>query len=142
MTVGVKDANSSSLEETLAALPAALRGFFQKVIDGVSGALQVTLIDTLVGEFHEKFTAMWKTPGDRDAAKAVRQCDRTHRETAAKVVNEVLASQLGLLAKTVVETLKKGGTGGEGLSEGFLSIIESKVARLEEQIIAIEGTIE
>ncbi len=36
MTVGVKDANSSSLEETLVTLPAALRGFFQKVMDRVS----------------------------------------------------------------------------------------------------------
>ncbi len=42
--------------------------------------------------------------GDRDAAKTVRQCDRTHRETAVQVVNAVLATQLALLAKTVAVT--------------------------------------
>ncbi len=126
------------LDEILTTLPTSLRGFFQKVVDGVKGALQVTLIDTLVGEFHEKFTAMWNNPGDRDTAKAVRQCDRTHRETATKVVNEVLAVQLALLANAVLETIKKGGTGSENLSDGVLFIFESKVARLEEQITAIE----
>ncbi len=132
----------SPLEENIGTLPASLRGFFQKVVDGVGGALQVTLMDTLVGEFHEKFTVMWNAPGDRDAAKAVRQCDRTHRETAAKVVNEVLAAQLALLAKAVVETLKTGGAGGAGVPDGVFSIIESKVARLEEQLTAIEGLVE
>ncbi len=104
----------------------------------LEGALQVTLIDTLVDEFHEKITAMWNNPGDRDTAKAVRQCDRTHRETATNVVNEVLAVQLALLANAVLETIKKGGTGSKNLSDGVLFIFESKVARLEEQITAIE----
>ncbi len=138
MTTGEKETNRLPLEEILSILPASLRGFFQKVVDGVSGALQVTLMDTLVGEFHEKFNTMWNTPGNRDAAKAVRQCDRTHRETAAKVVNEVLASQLELLAKAVVETMKKGGAGGESVPDGAFTMIESKVTRLEEQITVLE----
>ncbi len=133
------DSRHSLLEEVLATLPATLRGFFQKVIDGVGGALKATLLETLVGEFHEKFNVMWNAPGDRDAAKAVRQCDRTHRETAVQVVNEVLASQLVLLAKAVMETMKKDGAGSNSLPDGVLSVIESKVARLEEQITAIEG---
>lgn len=119
-----------------------MRGFFQKVIDGVRGALQVALIDTLVGEFHEKFNAMWNAPGDRDAAKALRQCDRTHRETAAKVVNEVLLSQLKLLAMAVTGTGKINGYVDGNIPESMISILESKVARLEEQISAIEGIID
>ncbi len=141
MILGEKNVNQSSLEEVLTILPPSLRGFFQKVVDGVSGALQVTLMDTLVGEFHEKFNAMWNNPGDRDAAKAVRQCDRTHRETAAKVVKEVLAAQLVLLAKAVVETMKKGGAGGECVPDDAFTIIESKVTRLEEQITALEALV-
>ncbi len=104
----------------------------------MGSALQVTLMDTLTGEFHEKFNIMWNAPGDRDAARALRQCDRTHRENALMVVNEVLVAQLTLLAKTMGEMLTRSGTGGEDLPNGVLAIIESKVARIEEQITAIE----
>ncbi len=142
MILGEKDVNHSSLEEVLAILPPSLRGFFQKVIDSVNRALQVTLIDTLVGEFHEKFTAMWNAPGDRDAAKAVRQCDRTHRETATKVVNEVLTSQLNLLVMAIVEALRKGGMNEESVPEGVYAILESKISRLEEQVGEMEHVVD
>lgn len=140
--MGESGTDPLSLEEIFEKLPTSLRGFFQKVIDGVRGALQVALIDTLVGEFHEKFNAMWNAPGDRDAAKALRQCDRTHRETAAKVVNEVLLSQLKLLAMAVAGTGKINGYVDGNIPESMISILESKVARLEEQISAIEGIID
>ncbi len=134
--------NRCPLDESLGTLPISLRGFFQKVIDGVRGVLQVTLMDTLVGEFHDKFNAMWNAPGDRDAAKAVRQCDRAHRETAAKVINEVMVSQLLLLAKAVGEILKTGSIGRESIPDSVLSVLESQVACLEGQMTAIEGLIE
>jgi hypothetical protein len=138
-----KNVNRSPSEGKFIALPASLRGLFQKVIDGVNGALHVALIDTLVGEFHEKFNALWNTPGDRDAARALRQCDRTHRETAMKVVNEVLASQLGLLARAISDLVKNGGNGVDGgVPDDILSIIESKVVRLEEQLATFEGMVE
>ncbi len=135
--------NRSPSEGNFIALPASLRGLFQKVIDGVNGALHAALIDTLVGEFHEKFNALWNTPGDRNAARALRQCDRTHRETAMKVVNEVLASQLGLLARATSDQIKNGGSGVDGgVPDDILSIIESKVVRLEEQLATFEGMVE
>jgi hypothetical protein len=141
--VGEAPPDRPTPEAVLDALPPSLRGFFQKVLEGVNGALHAALIDTLVGEFHEKFNVMWNNPGDRDAARALRQCERTHRETAMKVAKEVLASQLGLLARAVTELVKHGGSGESGeVPDSFLSIIESKVARLEEQLAAIEGMVE
>ncbi len=142
MMMGESDSGRSSLGQSVERLPPSLRGIFQKIVDGVGSALQVTLMDTLVGEFHEKFNIMWNAPGDRDAARTLRQCDRTHRETATKVVKEVLASQLALLAKTEAEAMRKGGAGDDNLPDGVLSIIESKVARLEEQVTAFECMME
>ncbi len=140
--MGESDSSRSSLGQSLERRPPSLRGIFQKIADGVGSVLQVTLMDTLVGEFHEKFSIMWNAPGDRDAARILRQCDRTHRETATKVVREVLASQLNLLAKIVSEALQKGDASDETIPEGALSIMESKVARLEEQLAEIEHIIE
>ncbi len=99
-------------------------------------------MDTLVGEFHEKFNVMWNAPGDRDAARALRQCDRTHREMAVQVVNEVLITQLTLLARTIAETAHRGGTGSEGVPESLMTSLESKIARLEEQITSFEQLVE
>ncbi len=130
-----------SLEAALVALPPSLRGFFQKVIAGVNGALHATLLDTLVGEFHEKFNAMWNTPGDRDAARALRQCDRTHRETALKVAKEVLSSQLVILAKGITNTLKEIGPGNESGQEDLMALVESQIIRLEQGMTEIEANI-
>ncbi len=57
-------------------------------------------------------------------------------------INEVLASQLILLARAVVEIVRKNGAGSDGVPDGGFSVIESKVARLEDQLTEIEQMIE
>jgi len=131
----------SPLNETLTAFPAPVAGLFRKLVDAVTSTLQSTLIDTLTGEFHEKFNAMWNAPGDRDAARALRQCDRTHRETALKVTREVLLSQFALVAKALAGSLGKEVKSNNEIPDSVFSMIESKVSRLEQMISTIEDMV-
>jgi hypothetical protein len=131
----------TSLDKTLTAFPTPVAGFFRKLVDAVTSTLQSTLIDTLTGEFHEKFNAMWNAPGDRDAARALRQCDRTHRETAVKVTREVLFSQFALIGKAMAGSLQTEVKSNNEIPDSALSMIDSKVSRLEQAISAIEDMV-
>ena len=133
------ESNSTAFNEVTSLLPPPFRTLFLKVVDAVKGALHATLVDTLVGEFHEKFITMWHHPGDRAAARALRQCERMHRESAIKILQEVLVAELTLLAKAMVDAFKTNGSTQDLLPDSMLEILESKITALEEKVSSIES---